>query len=566
MPLSDEVQSWIAKRQSVSVIVEVDNVSTDAVADAERTRRRFLHDDKSILTMRTRGYRAVKADIEALITSADAKPVRDFDHLPLAVWRVSSMAGLRRLQAHPSVIAVHQNSILRPVSVNDLAFVNQPQVAQLGFAGTGTTIAVIDGGLGSNYLSYSDFGPCTAVNAPAGICRVVVNQDFYPGLSAETIHGTNVSAIALGMAPGAKLAMYDVFNSGSTTTVDVLTAINNAIAAQATYNIVALNMSLGDGTSHSTQCSTSAFKTAINNARSAGISVIVAAGNSGSKTGLSDPACVPNVISVGAVYDASYGTVGWVATADSGGQCFDATEPDHVTCFSQSASYLSLLAPGSFVNAPTNAFQQSGTSQATPHVTGAVAVLRARYPAESLSQTLQRMKLSGVVDTDAANNITTPRLNLLAAVNQGTALSIAGNGPTSATSGGSGTYSLTITNSGPLIATNVVLTNVLPTGVTVTSLSSGCSVSGSIVTCNAASLAVNATFTITIKVSFNSNDSLFDSASLRADQINSAQVSQQTLSIGVPPGPIADAPLPPWMMVLLAGALMSLLSFNERRA
>ena len=211
--------------------------------------------------------------------------------------------------------------------------------------------------------------------------------------------------------------MFDVFQGTGAASSDIIDAINTVITDRSIYKIVAINMSLGDGTSNTTQCGGSVFATAIGNATNAGILTVVAAGNSGSKTGLSDPACVPGVVSVGAVYDASYGTITWQTASNTGtGQCTDASAPDHVTCFSQSASYLSVVAPGSFVNAPNSTFQESGTSQATPHISGSVAVLRARYPAESLSQTVQRLQISGVTDTDTANGRATPRVNLAAAV------------------------------------------------------------------------------------------------------------------------------------------------------
>ena len=557
-PLSPASHARLASGQSTWVIVEFDGKAFDQSAQTERVRRGLVHDDSAILAIRSKGYAGAKSAVESAVAGADAVRVLDYSHFPLAVWRLSSLLALQRLQAHPAVLAVHENTLLRPVSVSDLPFINQPQTAAEGARGAGTTIAVIDGGLGSNYLNYSDFGTCTAVNTPPSTCRVVYNQDFYPGASTVTAHGTNVSAIALGVAPAAKVAMFDVFNGSSATSADLLTAMNSAISSQATYNIVVISMSLGDSSSNSTQCTGSVFKTAVANASNAGIITVAAAGNSGSKSGLSDPACAPGVVSVGAVYDGGYGTVTWVAPAHSGGQCTDSSAADKVTCFSQSASYLTILAPGTFVNAPDSSFQESGTSQATPHVSGSVAVLRARYPKEPLSATIQRLQITGIRDTDSGNNLTLPRLDLLAATNQGTAVSLSGSGPVTATSGATATYSLTATNSGPLLATDVSVMDTLPSGATFVSASSGCTFTSGIVTCSAASLGVGANITFTITVRWNISGPVYDTAAVAADQINSAAPGQQTLAFGSPPVPTGDAPLPPWAYVLLAIGLFLL--------
>jgi uncharacterized repeat protein (TIGR01451 family) len=551
-PISATGRARLAAGQDLYVIVEFNGAAADATANAERNRRGLLRDDSAILAQRAKGYAASKARVESEAGSADASRVLDYSHFPLAVWRLSSLAALNRLESNPAVRMVHENILLHPVSVSDLGFINQPQTAAQGATGAGATIAVIDGGLGNNYTMYSDFGTCTGVNTPANSCRVVFNQDVYPGASTETLHGTNVSAIALGVAPGAKLAMFDIFNGSSASSVDVLNAMNTAISDQATYNIVAINLSLGDGSSNSTQCTNSLFSSAVSSARNAGITTVAAAGNSGSKSGLGNPACTPGVVSVGAVYDAAYGTVGWVASADTNGQCTDSSAADHVTCFSQSAGYLAMLAPGTFVNAPNSSFQESGTSQATPHVSGAVAVLRARYPAEALGQTLQRLQLSNVRDTDSANGITTPRLNLFAAVNEGTAISLSGSGPTQAVSGNSATYTITVADSGPLTATNVVVTDTLPAGATFVSASPGCTLVSATVRCVIGTLANGAHTTISINVKWTASGAVYDSASVSSDQINSAAPAQQSLAFGIPPERVSDGPVPPWAYMLLA--------------
>ena len=551
-PVSSAARTLLASGRELYVVVEVDSTAADRAATAARAARGLIRDDAFILGLRSAGYSELKTRVAAAEQAADAVPVLDYSHLPLTVWRGASLAALNRLEADPHVRMVHENLVLHPVSVSDLGFINQPQAAAQGATGAGTTIAVIDGGLGTNYEDFSDFGTCTAVATPAATCRVVFNKDFYPGASSETLHGTNVSAIALGVAPGANLAMFDIFNGASASSVDVLSAMNTAISDQATFNIVAINLSLGDGSTNTTQCANSVFAAAVTSAANAGITTVAAAGNSGSKTGLGNPACVPGVISVGAVYDASYGTVGWVASADSGGECTDASAADHVTCFSQSSTYLSMLAPGTFVNAPSAAFQQSGTSQATPHVSGAVAVLRARYPAETLSETLQRLQLSDIKDTDAASGVSTPRLDLLAAVDQGTALSLTATGPTQATDGTSATYTLTVKNAGPLAATHVVVIDTLPAGAVLSSTPAGCTVSGSTVNCTVSLLATGATATFTLPVTWIVTGSVYDSASVASDQIDTVPTAQQSAAIGLAPVNVSDGPLPLWAYGLLA--------------
>ena len=55
---------------------------------------------------------------------------------------------------------------------------------------------------------------------------------------------------------------------------------------------------------------------------------------------------------------------------------------------------------------------RGGTSQASPHVAGAVAELRAAFPADTLATTQGRLTTSSAQTTDARNGVTRPRLAL----------------------------------------------------------------------------------------------------------------------------------------------------------
>lgn len=108
--------------------------------------------------------------------------------------------------------------------------------------------------------------------------------------------------------------------------------------------------------------------------------------------------------------------------------------------------------------------------------------------------------------------------------------SVAGSGPF--TVGNNITYNLTVSNAGPDAATDIVITDTLPAGVTFVSASAGCTHAAGVVTCTIASLASGANTTRTIIV--------------RADQtgtlINNAVVTAATTD-STPAGNAATAPV-----------------------
>jgi subtilisin family serine protease len=288
--------------------------------------------------------------------------------------------------------------------------IRQDKTLTLGTTGQGAAVAVLDTGVD---YTQSAFGSCTAPSVPAG-CRVLAAKEIAPddGQLDAYGHGTNVAGIVAGIATGSSIVTYDVFE-GATASSDVINAaIDDVITNRDTYNIVAINMSLGGGSS-TAPCSSqfsNPFKASIDSARANGILTVAASGNDAISDAIAFPACTPGAVSVGAVYDANLGGLRWGSNL-----CTDfTTAADQITCFSNSAPFLTLLAPGALITAAGLTY--GGTSQATPHVSAAVAVLRAAYPGDTLDQTVARMTGTGVPITDSRNGITTPRLDLLAAV------------------------------------------------------------------------------------------------------------------------------------------------------
>lgn len=389
--------------KAVELIVEfrAESVAQEAEMMREASGRHF--EDDFVLETRKERYARIKADVGAALAGHKIDMLRDYSHLPMGLRRFRSTTALRAFLARNEVLAVYENRALHAVLTQSLPLIGQSNVSSAGLKGSGTTVAVIDGGID---YTLPAFGSCTAPGTPS-TCRVAASLDFGSG-DSDTSHGTHVAATVLGVAPEARIAALNAFSGDTALSSDIIEAINWSIANRSTYNIAAINMSLGDGVKYTAACSSgNPFATPITNAINAGMAVVVATGNEAYTNGISSPACVPGTIAVGAVYDANAGSVNW-------GLCTDATTAaDKVTCFSNSSSLLTLWAPGALITA--GGTTMGGTSQAAPHVAGAIAVLRAAYPGESQSATRTRLTSTGTSVTDSRNSITKPRLNLLAA-------------------------------------------------------------------------------------------------------------------------------------------------------
>lgn len=394
----------LAAGRAVRLIVEYDAATVDPEAASLRTTLGATFDDDRVQALRSARYATLKQAVHAAV-STDSDLAVDYSHLPMSTRTFRTLAGLRALIAQPAVKSVFDVRNYRHALVHSLPLIGEPTALASGYAGAGATVAVLDDGIN---VANGAFAPCSAPNVPNG-CPVAVSLNFGTG-TTNNDHGTNVSAIVLGVAPKARVAALNVFSGTSANSADILSAINWVIANRSVYNIVAANMSLGDGTANTSPCANglvNPFVTPFASLHGAGVAVVVAAGNDTYTNAISNPACTPFAISVGAVYSTNWGGVGF-------GVCTDAASAaDQVPCFSDSASFLTILAPGAIITA--GGIVEAGTSQATPHIAGALAVMRAAVPGDTPDQALARLTASGTAVTDPRNGITKPRLNLAAA-------------------------------------------------------------------------------------------------------------------------------------------------------
>jgi len=264
------------------------------------------------------------------------------------------------------------------------------------WTGKGVGVAVLDSGL---YSGWPD------VNG-----RVVYSQDFGTGDPAGQDlygHGSHVAAIIggagtkydnylhRGIAPGVNLIVMKVLNQwGSGTDSSVIAAINQAITLKSKYNIRVMNLSLGRPVFES--YTLDPLCQAVEAAWKAGIVVVVAAGSDGRNNSagtngygtIAAPGNDPYVIAVGAMNmngTTARGDDVIASYSSKGPTLFDhIAKPDLVAPGNRVVSLNATSGGNLYWTYPSVIFdgpcplcyiRLSGTSMATPMVSGAAAIL-----------------------------------------------------------------------------------------------------------------------------------------------------------------------------------------------
>ena len=318
--------------QDVIVVFDDGSITQDALTAQAKSGKLSSHAD--IIELKAARFQKQKNDVHAQLDELETTVLKEYSHLPITFLRVHSKAALARLIAHPGVVGIYENRLDQLFLEQSLPLIGQPQVAAQGYLGNGTSVAVLDTGVD---YTRAAFGSCTAPGVGAN-CRVVVAQDYVTGDGQldSNGHGTNVAGIVLGVAPAAKVLALRVCNQAGCDLTAQLNAIDFAIQNKNTYNVVALNLSLGGGRYTSALTNDPRY-VAFTQARAAGILPVVASGNDAYTNAMASPGAVVGAVSVGAVYDSNIGPKFWRIG------CQDlVTNADLVTCFSNSAPFLTL--------------------------------------------------------------------------------------------------------------------------------------------------------------------------------------------------------------------------------
>ena len=274
---------------------------------------------------------------------------------------------IQNLKNNPSVISIDPDVEFHAIELDADTRIGASQVWTLGTnqaTGNGVRVAILDTGIDTDNVEFGS-GRIIGCHSEMGISEPTC-EDLHG-------HGTHVAGIigAGGVDSAAKGVAYDVSylidkvlaKNGSGSLDGIIAGIDWAV----TNNAQVISMSLGTSAysdQSKSNCDTwyPTMTSAVNNAVLQGVTVVVAAGNS-DISGVGLPACISNTIAVAAVNDndslASFSSIGG-AVKDHG-----------------------ISAPGVniYSSLPGNTYASwSGTSMATPVVTGSIALLLEDHP------------------------------------------------------------------------------------------------------------------------------------------------------------------------------------------
>lgn len=280
-----------------------------------------------------------------------------------------------------------------------LDMINAPEVWQQGYTGQGVTVAVIDTGVDANHQDLknniwtntkeiADNGIDDDGNGYVDDINGWNFSDNNNNTADDNGHGTHVAGVIAGSND--EVGVTGVAYSSQIMSVKVLDASGSgsydAIASGIRYAVDngarVINLSLGGDYSNQT------LKSALEYADSKGAIVVMASGNDGkSQPGYPARYADETGIAVGAV--------------DSNGQLTDFSNRSG----SNQIAYVTAPGDNIYSSTPNNEYEyKSGTSMATPYVSGVVALMLSANPNLTVTQVREIITST----TDNSNSNTTP--------------------------------------------------------------------------------------------------------------------------------------------------------------
>lgn len=326
-------------------------------------------------------------DLDAVRT-AGGKVRFTYDVIPAVAAELPD-AAVEALKRRKNVSYIEEDALVHALSQVVPWGINHteaPEVWKLS-SGKGIKVAVLDTGID---LYHSDL-------LVRGGTNTIDGGDYHDRVN----HGTHVAGIAaalqndfgvVGMSPAADLYSVKVLGDNGSGTVSALIA---GIDWSVKNGMKVLNMSLG------TTSDSRSLKNAVDNAYTAGLLLVAAAGNSGTSDGSGD-----NVS-----YPARYDSVIAVAAIDR----YNVRAP-----FSSTGPAIELSAPGVTIYSTLpgdNYGRGSGTSMASPHVAGAAALIWAANSNYTNIQVRQSLR-EGAIELGNPNHYGYGLVNMLASLKQ----------------------------------------------------------------------------------------------------------------------------------------------------
>lgn len=342
------------------------------------------------------------------VPESEVRPACEFEALGAFTAEVTPQ-GIEALLAHPEVLRIEAMRYGSGALSTSVPHVRADAVHRRGDVGQGVTVAVLDSGVQAEHPDVA--GRVVGEHCfCAGCCPNGSSEQSGPGSAFTTfVHGIHVTGIiasrgvvaAPGVAPAADILAVKVLserNQGRLS--DWVRALDWLVTQRPEVRVV--NMSVVSHEEYPGYCDaedgyTMAFAQVIGLLRARGTLTVAAAGNTGEIGYMGAPACVRDSVAVG-------------AESGSGG----------IAAFTSRSLALDLLAPGVHIvsdGTGGGTAMLSGTSMATPHVSGTAALVLASDPSLDAERVEAVLKSTGTLVADTASGLTVPRIDALAAWN-----------------------------------------------------------------------------------------------------------------------------------------------------